>query len=53
MMYPESKIEYIEHGVPDIVYNQEETKKEFRLEQRNLLLTFGLLSRNNGDRNCA
>lgn len=45
---PESKIEYIEHGVPDIVFNQEETKKEFRLENRNLLLTFGLLGRNKG-----
>lgn len=45
---PESKIEYIEHGVPDIVFNQEETKKEFRLEHRNLLLTFGLISRNKG-----
>lgn len=45
---PESKIEYIEHGVPDIVFNQAETKREFRLEDRNLLLTFGLLSRNKG-----
>ena len=45
---PESKIEYIEHGVPEIVFNQEETKKEFRLLDRKLLLTFGLLSRNKG-----
>ncbi|HLO91317.1 MAG TPA: glycosyltransferase family 4 protein [Lentimicrobium sp.] len=45
---PESKIEYIEHGVPDIVFNQDETKREFRLEGRNLLLTFGLISRNKG-----
>lgn len=45
---PESKIEYIEHGVPDFQFNQQETKKEFRMENRKLLLTFGLISRNKG-----
>lgn len=45
---PESKIAYIEHGVPDFQFNQQETKKEFRLENRKLLLTFGLISRNKG-----
>lgn len=45
---PESKIEYIEHGVPDFKFNQDETKKEFRLDDRKLLLTFGLISRNKG-----
>jgi glycosyltransferase involved in cell wall biosynthesis len=45
---PESKIEYIEHGVPDFTFNQEETKREFRLNDRKLLLTFGLISRNKG-----
>jgi len=45
---PESKIAYIEHGVPDFQFNQQETKREFRLENRKLLLTFGLISRNKG-----
>lgn len=45
---PDSKIEYIEHGVPDFRFNQQETKREFRLEKRKLLLTFGLISRNKG-----
>ena len=42
------KIEYIEHGVPDIHYDQEKSKKEFKLENRKLLLTFGFISRNKG-----
>jgi glycosyltransferase involved in cell wall biosynthesis len=45
---PMEKIIYIEHGVPDISFNQEETKKEFRLVGREVLLTFGLISRNKG-----
>ena len=43
-----SKIEYIEHGVPDIQFNQSESKKEFHLENKKLLLTFGFISRNKG-----
>jgi glycosyltransferase involved in cell wall biosynthesis len=42
------KIVFIEHGVPDIHFNQEQTKKEFKLENRRLLLSFGILSRNKG-----
>jgi hypothetical protein len=42
------KIAYIEHGVPDIQFNQEQSKKEFKLENRKLLLTFGIISRNKG-----
>ncbi len=42
------KIEFIEHGVPDIQFNQEQSKKEFKLENKKLLLTFGILSRNKG-----
>ena len=42
------KIEYIEHGVPDIHYDQHESKKEFNLENKKLLLTFGFISRNKG-----
>lgn len=42
------KIEYIAHGVPDIQFNQRQTKKEFNLENKKVLLTFGFLSRNKG-----
>ncbi len=42
------KIVFIEHGVPDIQFNQEKTKKEFKLTNKKLLLTFGILSRNKG-----
>jgi glycosyltransferase involved in cell wall biosynthesis len=42
------KIVYIEHGVPDIQFNHEQSKKEFKLENHKLFLTFGILSRNKG-----
>ncbi len=42
------KIALIEHGVPEIVYNQEQCKKQFKLENKNFLLTFGIISRNKG-----
>lgn len=42
------KIVYIEHGVPDIQYNQEQSKKEFKLENKKVLLTFGFINRNKG-----
>lgn len=45
---PEEKIAYIEHGVPDFQFSQEESKKEFKLENKKLLLTFGFISRNKG-----
>ena len=45
---PEEKIAYIQHGVPDIQFNQEESKKEFKLEGKKVLLTFGFLGRNKG-----
>ncbi|KAB2878612.1 glycosyltransferase [bacterium] len=44
----EKKIVFIEHGVPDIQFNQEQSKKEFKLENKKLLLTFGIISRNKG-----
>lgn len=44
----ESKIEFIEHGVPDIRFNPEKSKKEFKLESRKVILTFGFLGRNKG-----
>lgn len=43
-----AKIAFIEHGVPDIQFSQEQSKKEFKLEHKKLLLTFGILSRNKG-----
>ncbi|MFA5819952.1 MAG: glycosyltransferase family 4 protein, partial [Bacteroidales bacterium] len=42
------KIVYIEHGVPDIQFNHDQSKKEFNLENKKVLLTFGLISRNKG-----
>ena len=42
------KIVFIEHGVPDIQFSQEQSKKEFKLENKKILLTFGILSRNKG-----
>ncbi|MCX6253423.1 MAG: glycosyltransferase family 4 protein, partial [Bacteroidia bacterium] len=42
------KIVFIEHGVPDIQFSQEQSKKEFNLENKKVLLTFGLISRNKG-----
>ncbi len=42
------KIVYIEHGVPDLQFNKHLTKKEFNVENRKVLLTFGFISRNKG-----
>jgi glycosyltransferase involved in cell wall biosynthesis len=42
------KIEYIEHGVPDIQFNKSQSKKEYHLENKKVLLTFGFISRNKG-----
>jgi glycosyltransferase involved in cell wall biosynthesis len=42
------KIEFIEHGVPDIQFNQAQSKQEFHLENRKVLITFGFISRNKG-----
>ncbi len=45
---PVTKIVCIEHGVPNFRYIQEEAKREFRLEAKKVLLTFGFISRNKG-----
>lgn len=45
---PEEKIVLIEHGVPDLQFSQELSKKEFNLEDKKVLLTFGLISRDKG-----
>ncbi len=42
------KIVLIEHGVPDLQFNQAISKKEFKPDQRKFLLTFGIISRNKG-----
>jgi len=45
---PKDKIVFIEHGVPDIHFNPEKSKKEFKLESKKVILTFGFISRNKG-----
>ena len=45
---PKEKIVFIEHGVPDIHFNSEISKKEFKLEHKKVLLTFGFIGRNKG-----
>jgi hypothetical protein len=45
---PEEKIALIEHGVPDIHFNPEKSKKEFKLEKKKVLLTFGFIGRSKG-----
>jgi glycosyltransferase involved in cell wall biosynthesis len=45
---PLSSISLIEHGVPDLRFNHELSKKEFKLESKKVVLTFGFLSRNKG-----
>lgn len=45
---PEENIEIIEHGVPDLQYNAEKSKREFNLENKKVILSFGLISRNKG-----
>jgi glycosyltransferase involved in cell wall biosynthesis len=42
------KIVLIEHGVPDIHFSQTKSKKEFKLENKKVLLTFGFVGRNKG-----
>ena len=45
---PKEKIALIEHGVPDIQFSPEKSKKEFKLENRKVLLTFGFIGRSKG-----
>jgi glycosyltransferase involved in cell wall biosynthesis len=42
------KIEFIEHGVPDIKFDRIQSKKEFHLGNKKVLSTFGFISRNKG-----
>ncbi len=45
---PKEKIALIEHGVPDIHFNPEKSKKQFKLKNKKVLLTFGFVGRNKG-----
>jgi len=45
---PSSKITLISHGVPAFDFSHELAKKEYKLTDKNVILTFGLLSRNKG-----
>jgi len=45
---PKEKIALIEHGVPDIHFSPEKSKKEFKLENKKVLFTFGFIGRNKG-----
>ena len=45
---PVEKIALIEHGVPDLNFNSEDSKKEFKLKNKKVLLTFGFVGRNKG-----
>jgi glycosyltransferase involved in cell wall biosynthesis len=45
---PQEKIVLIEHGVSDIRFDKEQSRKEFKLNDRKLLLTFGFIGRNKG-----
>lgn len=45
---PKEKIVLIEHGVPDIHFDRQESRTEFKLNDKKLLLTFGFIGRNKG-----
>ena len=45
---PKEKIVLIEHGVPDIHFDAEKSKKEFKLESKKVILTFGFIGRSKG-----
>ena len=45
---PPEKIIRIEHGVPDIHFNKEKCRTEFKLNDKKLLFTFGFVGRNKG-----
>jgi glycosyltransferase involved in cell wall biosynthesis len=45
---PADKINLIEHGVPDIQFEHTSAKQDLKLASKNVLLTFGFISRNKG-----
>jgi glycosyltransferase involved in cell wall biosynthesis len=42
------KISIIDHGIPAIDLNHQDSKKELGLQHKNVILTFGLIGRNKG-----
>lgn len=44
----EEKIMVIEHGVPDVQFEHQRAKKDLKLASKNVILTFGFISRNKG-----
>lgn len=45
---PKQKIALIEHGVPDIHFDREESRKELKLNEKKVILTFGFIGRSKG-----
>ncbi|PKD17688.1 glycosyl transferase [Salegentibacter salinarum] len=45
---PDNKIAFIEHGVPDIQFDRKQSKTEFKLKKKKVLMTFGFIGRNKG-----
>jgi glycosyltransferase involved in cell wall biosynthesis len=45
---PKEKIVFIDHGVPDLQFDTEKSKKELKLENKKVLMTFGFIGRNKG-----
>ena len=45
---PKEKIQHIVHGVPDIHFNKKQSRTEFKLNKKKVLLTFGFIGRNKG-----
>lgn len=45
---PKEKIAFIDHGVPDLQFDATESKKEYKLENKKTLMTFGFIGRNKG-----
>ncbi|WP_439183827.1 glycosyltransferase family 4 protein [Carboxylicivirga taeanensis] len=45
---PKDKIELIEHGVPEYKLNHFKAKSALKLQDKNIILTFGFLGRNKG-----
>ncbi|MBN2818813.1 MAG: glycosyltransferase family 4 protein [Bacteroidales bacterium] len=45
---PQEKVAFIDHGVPDLQYDTEKSKRELKLEHKKVLMTFGFIGRNKG-----
>jgi glycosyltransferase involved in cell wall biosynthesis len=45
---PLEKIEFIDHGVPDLHFDSKKSKKDLKLEFKKVLMTFGFIGRNKG-----